>query len=367
MLAWIVITVTTAVSGYSLWQQQQSARQALQPVSVIIAQQLADAAAPLVLDKDQLSLQALSARLSRHRQVRHVAIYDLDNQPLAQSGKARLRGSDVLANAGITFQNQLLGHTRVALRGTHGGVFSATQTLMLLCLGSAFICLLLLTRRPAEQAEAKPETLQPAQQPAAGSAGLHAVIAVELLQFPLLRQRLNEDTLYEYIATFQRWLRRVAEIYGAEISVADRGFTLLLQHADSEQLGSEATHCAYTLNTVLEIANPQRKQDGDLVYDARMGVHIATRRSNGDEVRQQLYLQEAERTAWQVCEGKANHSINLTPSVASLHCAAAMQLQHSSDDNVQLLALEDAVELKLNEQARQVLQRAIAHQDSMVT
>lgn len=337
-------------------------------MSLIIAQQLADAAAPLVLDNDQVSLQALSAKLSRSVQVRHVAIYDLNNDLLAQSGKARLRSTDVLANATINLQNRVLGHTRVALRSVgQGGAFSATQTLVLLCLGSSFVCLLLLTRRPRNQTLAQSSGIPASGQPVIQSNVEHAIVAVELLQFPLMRKRLNEDTLYEYIATFQHWLRRVAALYNAEISLEDRGFTLTLQHSDCEQLASQAVQCAYTLNEVLNDANPRRKKAGELIFDMRVGVHMATRHSNGDEVLQQLYLQEAERTAWQACEAKASGTISLTPSVSTLQCAKAMQLEDNNDDSKQLVDLVDSVKLKLGEQIRQVLQNSRELQDSIST
>ncbi len=367
LIAWVVIAATTAISVYSLWQQRQSAQQNLQPVSLIIAQQLADAAAPLVLDGDQLSLQALSAKLSKSRQIRHVAIYDLNNDLLAQSGKPRVRSSDVLANGTITLQNQILGHTQVALRGGVSGDFSATQTLMLLCLGSSFVCLLLLTRRPLDQVAAEPDAAPPADQPVVQADVEHAFVAVELLKFPLLRKRLNEDTLYEYIATFQHWLRRVADLFDAEISVENRGFTLTLQAADSEHLATQAVQCAYTISEILNDANPKRKQAGELVFDMRAGVNIATRRSHDDEVLQQLYVQEAERAAWQACEGKASGSISLTHSVARLASTAAMQLEDDSDDSMRLVDLAESTKLKLGEQIRQVLQNSRELQDSTST
>lgn len=367
LIAWAVIAVATAISAYSLWQQQQSAQQTLQPVGRIIAQQLADAAAPLVLDGDQLSLQALSAKLSNSREVRHVAIYDLDNKLLAQSGKPRLRSGDVRANAAVTLQNQVVGHTQVALRGGHSGAFSATQTLVLLCLGSSFVCLLLLTRRAQNQAVIEPGKAAVADQPMELSSVEHAFVAVELLQFKLLRRRLNEDTLYEYIATFQHWLRRVADLYNAEISVEDRGFTLTLQGPDGENLASQAVRCAYTMNEVLNDANPRRKQAGELMFDMRVGVHMATRRNDDDEVLQQLHLQEAERVAWQACEGKASGSISLTHSVTKLKCARAMRLEDNSGDSAQLVDLIDPVKLQLGEQIRQVLQSSRELQDSTST
>lgn len=367
LIAWAVIAATVAISAYSLWQQQQSAQQSLQPVGGIIAQQLADAAAPLVLDGDQLSLQALSAKLSNSRQVRHVAIYDLDNNLLAQSGKPRLRSGDVRANAAITLQNQVVGHARVALRGGHSGVFSATQTLMLLCLGSAFVCLLLLTRRQSSDAAPEPDEAAAIDRPTTRAHVEHAFVAVELLQFPMLRKRLNEDTLYEYIATFQHWLRRVADLYHAEISIEDRGYTLTLQDADSENLASQAVQCAYTMSEVLKDANPQRKRAGELMFDMRLGVHMATRRSNDDEVLQQLYLQEAERAAWQACEAKASGSISLTHSVTKLKCACAMQLEDNDEDSAQLVDLIDTVKVQLGEQIRHVLQNSRAFQDSTST
>ncbi len=367
MIAWAVIAAATAVSAYSMWQQQQSEQQNLQPVSRIIAQQLADAAAPLVLDGDQLSLQALSAKLSNSRQIRHVAIYDLDNDLLAQSGKPRRRSSDVRANATITLQNQVVGHTRVALRGGQSGAFSATQTLILLCLGSSFVCLLLLTRRAPKQALIEPGEAAVADQPMAVGNVEHAFVAIELLQFKLLRRRLNEDTLYEYIATFQHWLRQVADLYQAEISVEDRGFTLTLQDPDSENLASQAVQCAYTMNAVLNDANPRRKQAGELMFDMRVGVHLATRRNDDDEILQQLYLQEAERAAWQACEGKASSSINLTNSITELHCARAMQLEENSGDSVQLIDLVEPVKRQLSEQIRHLLQNPHDHRDSTST
>lgn len=369
ILAWTVIAAATAISAYSLWQQQESTQRDLQPASLIIAQQLADAAAPLVLDRDQLSLQALSAKLSQHDQIRHVAVYDLNNKLLAQSGKARLSGTDVLANAPITLQNRVLGYTRVALRNRHSGAFSATQTLMLLCLGSAFVCLLLLTRRPPANVAATQSNKAPAPHPPVNPATVdHAIVAVELLQFPTMRKQLNEDTLYEYIATFQHWLRRVAGLYDAEISVADRGFTLTLEHTDCEQLATQAVQCAYTLNEVLNDANPRRKKAGELIFDMRVGVHMAARHGNDDEVLQQLYLQEAERAAWQACDSKASGTISLTRSLSKLQCAKAMQLQdNNSDDSMQLVDLVDSVKLKLGEQISQVLQHSRELQDSIST
>ena len=368
LLAWAVIATTLAVSVFSLWQQRQAAQQSLQPASLIIAQQLADAAAPLVLDRDQLSLQALGAKLSTNRQIRHVAIYDINNDLLAQSGKPRLHSSDVIANGTITLQNEIVGHTQVALRGGNSADFSATQTLMLLSLGSSFVCLLLLTRQPLVQTLAEEPAAAPlTEQPVVKATVEHAFVAVELLQLPLLRKRLNEDTLYEYIATFQHWLRRVAGYFDAAISVENRGFTLTLQASDSEHLAAQAVQCAYTMNEVLNDANPKRKKAGELMFDMRIGVNMATRRNKDDAVLQQLYVQEAERAAWQACEGKASGSISLTHSVAKLKCAHTMQLEDNSDDSLQLVDLADSIKLELSEQIRQVLQNSREIQDSTST
>lgn len=341
---WFIVGVILLMLGIfanalAAWKYSADQHRISAPLAELIGNQLADSAAPLVLSNNQLALQALAQKATRHEAVAHVAFYDLSNQLLAQAGLSRMANQGLQIREEISLQDRLLGYTRVALESPQLGLFNNG----LLNMGGA-VCSLLglmllirstrprphledsLSERPKSSLMEK-QAIEESYQQLPESEGEYGIIAVELLQLPLMRKQLSEDTLYEYLTTFEHWLEQVAALYGAAIRVGETGFTLSLfadatdteeQEANSKQaLVARTTYCAHTLMQALKAANRQRSLRSEPVFEARIGAHIGAPLQSEARLLRELYAQDAHRQAWQACSGKAADTVSLSHSIVA--------------------------------------------------
>lgn len=337
----ILVALSIALSAAAFWMYAQDKAAVSEPLAEFIGSQMADAAAPLMLSNNQLALQALAQKASLHDTVAHAAFYNVQNELMAQAGRASLAASGLQIRREISMQKRLLGYARLSLLPPEPGlVNSKALTTLSIVLGLLGLGLLVraVWLSPQVNSDDKPksalmekqahrEDYQQLEEPE----GEYGIIAVELLQLPLMRKQLSEDTLYEYLTTFEHWLEQVAVLYAASIRVGETGFTLTLKENDifeakGEQLVARTTCCAYALMKALNAANRQRSQRSEPVFEARIGAHVSSPMQSDARLLRELYAQDAHRQAWQACVGKAAGTVSLSHSVVAHPECAEMRV-----------------------------------------
>lgn len=296
----VLLSVALLLNALAAWRYSADLQTRTEPLADMLGEQLADAAAPLILSDNQISLQALAHKATRHPIVSHTAFYNVQNELLAQSGRSSMAGQGQQIRTAISLQDRLLGYSRIALAPQPAPTLNAgllnTLGALLGLLGLAALAYWLWsaankTEKPKSSLlENQPdERYQQLPEPT----GEYGIIAVELLQLPLMRRQLSEDTLYEYLTTFEHWLEQVAELYCAAIRVGETGFTLSLSaddDADSANTGTGTDNeqpplqlvervscCAFALMKAFSAANLQRSANSEPFMNPGLGF-ISVRR-----------------------------------------------------------------------------------------
>lgn len=358
-----LIGVALLLNALAAWTFRSDVQSTAEPLADMLGEQLADAAAPLILSNNQISLQALAHKATRHRSVAHTAFYNVQNELLAQSGRSSMADQGQQIRTAISLQDRLLGYCRIALTAQPPPMINAGRLNLLAgLLGLLGLGALARLFWFANQEKEKPkaslldnqadERYQQLPEPA----GEYGIIAVELLQLPLMRRQLSEDTLYEYLTTFEHWLEQVAELYSAAIRVGETGFTLSISVDDSDGSGSASelvervACCAFALMKALNAANLQRSARSEPVYEARVGVHISSPLQSEARLLRELYAQDAHRQAWLACSGKASGTITLSHSVISHDDCVDLQITPPDQNGFyQLTGLNSHLLLNVNE------------------
>ena len=379
--AGIFLLASIITNVFTTLKQQSVENESITPVANLVARQLADSSAPLVLSDDLISLQALTRKIVEHDNVNYVAIYDLHNNLLSQSGRSSFANLGIQARAEVSIQSQLLGYVSLSI-APPVQPFIGPQLLSAIAAFAAVLTGLLYLqsrRTPAETIsnEAKqPRLMQSRQrlssyQHLAEPQGNYAIIAVELLQLPLMRRQLSENTLYEYLYNFEHWLQLIAQQYDAQIRVGDTGFTLVMDESQNPQSASLGTQCCYlsfTLIRVLNEANKLRNQTNKPVFEARIGSHISTPLNGEAKLLKQLYAQDAHRQAWQSCKGKLGDTVSMTPSVVG---NADKSKFHFSEPDInsycELTQLEEAALEDVNHQVSRLIAKQPIPQETIST
>lgn len=368
----IAIVLALLANALAVWKYNDDKDRIASPLAELIGSQLADAAAPLVLSNNQLSLQALAQKATRHDAVAHAAFYNVRNELLAQAGKRSMAEQGKQVRREISMQNRLLGYARLSLLPPQPGLFH-TGLLNVLCALLTLAGLAMLARsvwqKPtvaSEEQRASPSLLEKQSrnegyEQLPEPEGEYGIIAVELLQLPLMRKQLSEDTLYEYLTTFENWLEQVARLYTAEIRVGETGFTLSLKTIEllderGEQLVARTTCCAYALMKALNIANKQRSASSEPVFEARIGAHVSAPLQSEARLLRELYAQDAHRQAWQACAGKPAGTVSLSHSVvAHPECAELKVSSKDSNGFYELQGLEPVVLSDIDNKVQKII------------
>ncbi|MEM8496996.1 MAG: hypothetical protein AAF542_03175 [Pseudomonadota bacterium] len=368
----VAIILAMLTNALAIWKYNDDKDRITSPLAELIGTQLADAAAPLVLSNNQLSLQALARKATQDDTVAHAAFYNVRNELLAQAGRRSMAEQGKQVRKEISMQDRLLGYTRLSLLPPQPGFFH-TGLLNILCALLTLAGLLMLVRsvwqKPAVAAEeqrsspslldkqSREESYEQLLEPE----GEYGIIAVELLQLPLMRKQLSEDTLYEYLTTFEHWLEQVARLYTAEIRVGETGFTLSLKTVEllderGEQLVARTTCCAYALMKALNIANRQRSANSEPVFEARIGAHVSAPLQSDARLLRELYAQDAHRQAWQACAGKPAGTVSLSHSVvAHPECAELKVSGKDSNGFYELQGLEPVVLSDIDNKVQKII------------
>lgn len=368
-----VLCLGVLSSSAAIWQHQRNSNKLLQPLGDVVAQQIATSTAPHLLNNDRISIQALASASTKNRSVLHTAIYNVRNQLVAQSGRASEVDAGMQVSAAITMQDQLLGYTRVTLAASTRPAWRS-QWLLLLSVLSGLAALYFAALVSKRDDDALAEEQQPAAAPAANdepsnniyaqsfdARGPCAVIAVELLQLTLMRKQLTEDTLYDYLTTFEYWLQQVARLFSAQIQISETGFTLFmnedsLSDAD-DHITTRALQCAYAINTVLAEANKHRMRNSEPAFEARLGVHTSEAKSTETKLLRDLFVHDAQRQAWQICQSKPSNSVSVSQSAADMHIHKEIELSERSEHaSAELRSVSVPMERSIRHQLARILE-----------
>ncbi len=365
-----LLALAIVLSAGAAWQYQREQTALSAPFSDLVGHQLADAAAPLVVSDNRLALQALAQKTVQHQSVAHAAFYNMRNQLLAQAGKPSMADQGIAVRREVSMQRRLLGYARVTLLPTEAGWLNAG---LLSIMGTVMGVLSLLAlaravRRPEVVEEARPtpslmdKQFNTSYQELPEPQGEYGIIAVELLQLPLMRRQLSEDTLYEYLTTFEHWLEQVANLYSAHIRVGETGFTLALRNEDQGQLVQHTCCCAYALMKTLNSANRLRSARSEPVFEARIGAHLSAPLQSDARLLRELYAQDAHRQAWRACAGKAAGTVHLSHSIVA-HPECAEVRVGSQDENgfYELQGLEPEVLQDIDRKVSSISNNVGAH------
>lgn len=257
----------------------------------LLARQLADAAAPLALGRDMVSLSVLTARYEHHPGIASVRIFNPLNERLSEAGLTSDDGR--LFSAPLQWQQQALGQVDLRLvtpgkgdivRASLGNI-GLSATLHLLILAGA----LFMTRTPApvsRGAQPATGTPRPSQTPAESApaaqprtpspallaSGSHLHIALDDPN-GLLR-RVNAAMADEMLTVFDQLIDRAARLYGGEVATpfGPEGVVIHFSEGAAEERPLRALAAAQLFLQLVNDAASERRAFGRLCLPCKAGV-----------------------------------------------------------------------------------------------
>lgn len=256
----------------------------------LLGQQLADAAAPLVLSHDMVSLSVLASRYEDRPGIASVRLYSNGQELLAETGNPRNDGR--LFTAPMVLQQQALGRVELRMdtppRGqlVHQelGNIGLSALLHLLVFGAGF-----LLARPAPAAggatrrggAASGASAGPASAPAAAVAPATpaAPPPVSLLHLSVddpnnLLMRISATLADEMLELFDQFIDRAARLYGGEVAspFSTEGVVVRFRQADPRERELHALTAAALFLRLVEEAAEERGRHNQLCLGAKAGV-----------------------------------------------------------------------------------------------
>lgn len=260
LVASFVVHVALLVNSTetALWNEQGRE-------GVLLGQQLADAAAPLVLSRDMVSLSVLASRYEDRPGIASVRLYSAGQELLAETGNPRNDGR--LFTSQMVLQQQGLGRVELRMdtpsRGLivrqNMGNIGLSALLHLLVFGAGF-----LLARPAAPA---------------GPAVPAAAPAVSLLHISVddpnnLLMRISATLADEMLELFDQFIDRAARLYGGEVAspFSTEGVLLRFRQADARERELHALAAAALFLHLVEKAAEERARHNQLCLGAKAGV-----------------------------------------------------------------------------------------------
>lgn len=262
----------------------------------LLAQQLADAAAPLALARDMVSLSVLTSRYENRPDVMSLRLYNARQELIAESGDSGNRGR--LFTAKLQLQQQGLGHIELRLTTPGTGNISRLSLgnigLSFLLHAFIFIAGLFLGKRssvssansPAESRSINsgvpPLTTLTAQATATVSANTAVeehTNAITLLHIALddpnhLLTRVSVTMADELLSLFDQFIDRAARLYGGDVAAPFSPSGVLLQFQQSDALDREfqALAAAQLFLQLVEDSMEERRNHGRLCLSCKAGL-----------------------------------------------------------------------------------------------
>lgn len=265
------------------WNEQGQA-------GALLTQQLADAAAPLVLSRDMVSLSVLTSHYDNRPGIASIRLYSSTQELLAETGNPRNDGR--LFTARMNLQQQGLGRVELRMdtppRGQivhqEMGNISLSGLLHLLVLGAG----LLLAGRgatPARGTGRQASAATPANRPAPpapatpAAAPVTAPPAVSLLHLAIddpnsLLARINATMADELLELFDQFIDRVARLYGGEVIApfSPAGVLVRFANDDTHEREFHALAAAALFLQLVQDATEERQRHNQLCLGAKAGV-----------------------------------------------------------------------------------------------
>lgn len=284
-LAHTALTVNSADTA--LWNEQGRN-------GSLLVQQLADAAAPLALARDMVSLSVLTSRYEDRPGIASVRLYNARHELIAET--ASTGNSGRLFSAGMQLQQQALGQVELRLHApTRGDILRQSIgniALSGLLHGLIFLAGLMLSPRTQEavrgasrspsaaagspvldtppQTPAPPANPAPATALAAGTTLLH----IALDDPNGLLTRVNAAMADELLSLFDQFIDRAARLYGGEVATpfSPEGVLLRFTQADATEREFHALAAARLFLQLVEDSMEERRNYGRLCLGCKAGV-----------------------------------------------------------------------------------------------
>lgn len=255
----------------------------------LLVQQLADAAAPLALSRDMVSLSVLASRYEDRPGIRGVRLYNSQHELIAETGDSG--GDGRLFTTPISLQQQALGEVELRLdnpsradivRHSMGNI-----VLSALLHGLIFIAGLFLrrnepeTRRgasPASNASVRTpekEHVPPAAVATASVTSTESTLLHIALDDPNeLLTRVNAGMADELLSLLDQFVDRAARLYGGEVATpfSPAGVLVHFCQSDIQEREFHALAAARLFLQLIADSLEERRQYGHLCLGAKAGV-----------------------------------------------------------------------------------------------
>jgi hypothetical protein len=256
----------------------------------LLVQQLADAAAPLALSRDMVSLSVLASRYEGRPGIRSVRLYNGRHELIAETGDSSNEGR--LFTTSISLQQQALGNVELRLdkpsrsdlvRQSMGNIL-----LSALLHGLIFMAGLFLRSNEAEarrgaspaSSQRTPEKMHaPAIAEAATAPAEAALAESTLLHIALddpneLLTRVNASMADELLSLLDQFIDRAARLYGGEVATpfSPHGVLVHFRQDDIEERELHALAAARLFLQLIADSLEERRQYGHLCLGAKAGV-----------------------------------------------------------------------------------------------
>lgn len=281
-LAHMALTVNSTDSALWNSQGQQGS---------LIAQQLADAAAPLALARDMVSLSVLASHYEDRHGISSVRLYNTQHELIAETGTTANEGR--LFTAPVRLQQQALGTVELRLgspsradivRHSMGNILISALLHGLIFLAGLF----LRSQIPATNRGASPASPQARQEnktaPQTAPLMPVAISATEpesasLLHIALddpnaLLTRVNAGMAEELLSLLDQFVDRAARLYGGEVSTPFSTTGVLVRFTQ-ENIQEREFHALAAGRLFLQLiadSMEERRQYGRLCLGAKAGV-----------------------------------------------------------------------------------------------
>lgn len=279
-VAHTVLTVNS--SETAVWNEQS--RQ-----GSLLAQQLADAAAPLALARDMVSLSVLTSRYENRPGIIGVRLYNARQELIAETGDSGNRGR--LFTAKVQLQQQALGQLELRLAGPTTGDISRLSLgnigLSFLLHGLIFMAGLFLgsrtedARRSASRAATDTSTAPQVhvQNPAPATTLLQPPATITLLHMALddpngLLTRVSVGMADELLSLFDQFIDRAARLYGGEVTApfSPDGVLVRFQQGDPLEREFQALAAAQLFLQLVKDSMEERRNHGRLCLSCKAGL-----------------------------------------------------------------------------------------------
>lgn len=257
----------------------------------LLVQQLADAAAPLALSRDMVSLSVLASRYEGRPGIRGVRLYNSQHELIAETGDT---GSDGrLFSTPINLQQQALGEVELRLDNPSRGdiVRHSMGNILLSALlhGLIFIAGLFLRNQepevrrgasPTSQVSARapekvhvPEATNSAI-PAVAEYGDSTLLHIALDDPNELLTRVNAGMADELLSLLDQFIDRAARLYGGEVATpfSPAGVLVYFRQGDNQEREFHALAAARLFLQLIADSLEERRQYGHLCLGAKAGV-----------------------------------------------------------------------------------------------